>query len=101
MQEAGFSGQYPLFKKVNGKRRMEVLAMEEHPFTVLESEQFRFKIQFMVSETNAAHGADCQTAAALNAGFFRKRGNRGWIAKDINAIVGAMDADVNSARGKK
>lgn len=101
MQATGFSGRYPLFEKVNGKRRMEVLAMEEHPFTVLESEQFRFRIQFMVSETNAAHGTDGQTAAALNAGFFRKRGNHGWIAKDLNAIVGAINAEVNSARGKK
>lgn len=68
LQKAGFSGRYPVFRRKN----TEVLAMEEHPFTILESEQYRFKIQFMVSES---------AESGRNAGFFRGRGNRSRIAR--------------------
>lgn len=50
---------------------MQVLAMEEHSFTILESEQYRFHIRFMVSETKqavleakgAAHGEKNRSGA--------------------------------------
>lgn len=72
-----FEGKYPLFHKEN----LQVLVMEEHPFTIteLEYENYGFKIQYMVSETskpNAEH--------LLNAGFFAGKGYRGWIAKELD-----------------
>lgn len=42
----GFHGQYPDFYKEN----IKLTAMEEHPFTILESEDFTFKIYRMVTE---------------------------------------------------
>ena len=73
--EKGFSGKYPLFQKEN----IQVLAMEEHPFTILEAKDFSFRIQLMMSET-------ADDSSRLNAGFFKKRGNRSWIASDFNHI---------------
>lgn len=73
MCSEGFAGTYPLFHKKN----LQVLAMEEHPFTILESEHYGFKIQYMVSEVEG-DGKEYP----LNAGFFKKKGNRGWIRKD-------------------
>ncbi len=43
----GFTGEYPRFYKDN----IQILATEEHPFTILESDTFDFKIQLMVSES--------------------------------------------------
>ncbi len=63
--QLGFCGEYPLFQKGN----LQILAMEEHPFTILEAQDFQFRIQLMESETpNACSG--------LNAGFFDRKGNR-------------------------
>ncbi len=67
----GFTGTYPLFHKEN----IQILAMEEHPFTILESEHYGFKIQYMVSEVKKRD----RSGHLLNAGFFKKKGNRGWI----------------------
>jgi len=69
----GYVGRYPLFQKEN----KQILAMEEHPFTILESEHYTFKVQYMVSEIGKTG-----KVYPLNAGFFRKRGNRGWIEKE-------------------
>lgn len=96
LHEKGFSGDYPLFHKEN----LQVLAMEEHPFTILEAKDFSFRIQFMVSETadknpipqrsktiNHSETANTsETSSSLNAGFFKKRGNRSWIASDLSLI---------------
>lgn len=60
----GFSGEYPRFYKEN----VQILATEEHPFTILESDTFNFKIQLMVSRTKKKNHS-------LNAGFFKKKGN--------------------------
>ena len=63
--DQGYQGEYPLFQKEN----LQILAMEEHPFTILEASDFPFRIQLMISETaNADH--------RLNAGFFNRRGHR-------------------------
>lgn len=81
----GFTGTYPLFHKEN----RQVLVMEEHPFTILELEyeSYGFKIQFMISECGDVKPAVSHTGYSgylLNAGFFKKRGNRGWIAKELD-----------------
>ena len=71
LQSQGYTGTYPLFQKEN----RQILAMEEHPFTILEASDFHFRIQLMESET-------ARTDARINAGFFRKKGNtckiRSW-----------------------
>ena len=61
----GYQGRYPLFQKGSH----QILAMEEHPFTILESKTFRFRIQLMESETSDAD-------SRLNAGFFKRKGNQ-------------------------
>jgi len=68
LHQQGFWGQYPLFQ--NGTK--QILAMEEHPFTILEASDFCFRIQLMESETPSAD-------ARINAGFFKKKGNRSRI----------------------
>lgn len=78
LQEAGFSGTYPLFHKEN----TQVLAMEEHPFTILESDHYAFKIQYMVSESRKR----TRTTCGVNFGFFQKKGNHGWIARDLSFL---------------
>ena len=61
---------YPLFQKENEM----IHATEEHPFTVLESDDFSFRIQFMVSKTKDAK-------PALNAGFFDGNDRSGTIVE--------------------
>lgn len=70
LQMQGFSGEYPLFRKENEM----ILATEEHPFTVLESEDFSFRIQLMVSKTKDAN-------PTLNAGFFDGTNRSGTIVE--------------------
>ena len=50
------------------------MAVEEHPFTIFEAEDFVFRIQFMVSVSSKEN-------QILNFGFFKGRGNKGWIEK--------------------
>ncbi len=73
----GYTGTYPLFHKED----RQVLVMEEHPFTIqeLEYENYGFKVQYMVSEI-----AEAKKEHLLNAGFFKKKGSRGWIVKDTD-----------------
>lgn len=75
--DAGFSGDYPRFRKGN----CSVLVTEEHPFTlsVLEYENYGFRLQMMVSECSSE-------ICYLNQGFFEGNGNRGWIAKTVGEI---------------
>lgn len=70
LQMQGFSGEYPLFQKENEL----ILATEEHPFTVMESEDFSFRIQLMVSKTKDAN-------PTLNAGFFNGTDRSGTIVE--------------------
>lgn len=70
----GFTGTYPLFRKAG----MEILATEEHPFTILESDEYRFRIQFMVSQ----HPNDGKYPNCVNRGFFAKKGNQGYIYRE-------------------
>lgn len=73
----GYAGKYPRFSK----ETTSILVTEEHPFTlsVLEYENYGFRLQFMVSETR-------EQARFLNQGFFEGKGNKGWIAKDLNLL---------------
>ena len=77
LQEKGFTGAYPFFRKGS----MQILAMEEHPFTLLEAEDFSFRIQFMVSVSK-------KDSERYNGGFFKGRQNRGWIEKNLDFLGG-------------
>lgn len=46
LREKGFEGTYPEY--IRGKEK--VIAMEEHPFTIMESEDFEFRIQLMKTD---------------------------------------------------
>lgn len=70
LKSEGFTGTYPHFHKGN----TQILATEEHPFTILDSKDFKFKIQLMVSNTKTA-------CCGLNAGFFRHNGTSEIITK--------------------
>lgn len=63
LYEKGFSGEYPLFYSDN----MQIFAAEEHPFTILDWDDYAFRIQFMVSEGKG----DTQK---LHYGFFKNHG---------------------------
>lgn len=69
----GFRGKYPRFSKEG----MEILAVEEHPFTVgfMEWEKFDFRIQLMVSEDFSGK----KKSLGLNGGFFKGKGRQGRI----------------------
>ena len=75
LEEKGFTGTYPFFRKGH----MQILAMEEHPFTVLEAEDFSFRIQFMVSVSK-------KDSERYNGGFFKGRKNRGWIEENLEFL---------------
>ena len=66
----GFVGEYPLFRKPG----MEVLAAEEHPFTILETDDYRFNIRFMVSEYPAN-----ELPKGVCSGFFHGKNRKGYI----------------------
>ena len=70
LHKEGFTGEYPLFRRAG----MEVLAAEEHPFTILETDDYRFRIRFMVSEY-PAH----KQPKGINFGFFKGKGHKGYI----------------------
>ena len=61
---------------------MQVVAAEEHPFTVfgLEYADFTFRIQFMVSETR-------EPQRIWNAGFFEGTGRIAPSLQEPEAIV--------------
>lgn len=67
----GFQGNYPCYKKEN----QQIYAVEEHPFTILEAETFKFRIHLMVSQTG-------KNGESMQSGFFRGRGNKGYIIKE-------------------
>ena len=60
----GFTGTYPLFHKEN----TQILVMEEHPFTILEWDHFKFRMNLMVSNTDKPY-------RSLNAGLFDSTGS--------------------------
>ena len=68
-----FQGEYPRFCKEG----VEVLAVEEHPFTLgfMEWERFDFRIRLMISEDSSGKKRDL----GLNGGFFKGKGRKGRI----------------------
>ena len=74
MLENGFRGIYPEYEK----RQMYVTVTEEHPFTVsvLEFENFTFRVQFMVSKCGK------HVKIGKNCGFFRGIGRTGTIERE-------------------
>lgn len=74
LHQNDFSGDYPYFQK----GELQVFAAEEHPFTVMEAEDFHFRIQYMVSRSRPGTG--------INRGFFTARGNEGLIFRDLTFL---------------
>ncbi len=62
----GFAGTYPVYTKGDTQIRV----MEEHPFTIMEWDHYKFRVQFMVSQ--------CREHKR-NSGFFKGPGRKGWI----------------------
>ena len=73
LHRRGFQGEYPRFYK----KGMEILAAEEHPFTLgfMEWEKFDFRIRLMISEDSSGKARDL----GLNGGFFKGKGREGRI----------------------
>ena len=74
MLEDGFEGMYPEYYK----KQMQITVTEEHPFTVsmLEFEDFVFRVQFMVSKCGK------HVKIGKNCGFFRGLGRIGQIERE-------------------
>lgn len=70
LHKEGFTGEYPLFRRAG----MEVLAAEEHPFTILETDDYCFRIRFMVSEYRPD-----KAPKGICSGFFAGRNRKGYI----------------------
>lgn len=70
-EEKGFTGTYPVYEKGDTK----ILVTEEHPFTIMEWEDYKFCVQFMVSQ------CEKPVKNRRNSGFFKGRGRKGWIEK--------------------
>ncbi|MEE1086161.1 MAG: DUF3878 family protein [Schaedlerella sp.] len=77
LKDYGFEGNYPFFHRDN----MQIFAVEEHPFTILEADDYSFRIQFMVSETDADEHP-------LHYGFFEQKGNHGRIEETLDFLKG-------------
>lgn len=91
----GYTGKYPFYRKGN----IQIIAAEEHPFTIMEQEAFQFRVQLMVSECRQPEhkrpkhrllkdekSSKNENASYIygskeerNAGFFKGKGHRGWI----------------------
>nr|WP_317378193.1 DUF3878 family protein [uncultured Faecalimonas sp.] len=88
--QSGFVGTYPDYQ--NGE--FTVTVVEEHPFTVMEWEHFRFRIYYMVSQVKRkgisgrrkenslrqkkeGEGDGCDWLR--NQGFFHGKGRKSWI----------------------
>lgn len=67
--EKGFSGTYPEYEK----GEIKILVTEEQPFTILEWDDYKFRIQLMVSK------CERPILHRRNSGFFKGRGRKGWI----------------------
>lgn len=70
LSKKGFEGSYPVYRK----DKLCIRVMEEHPFTLLESADYFFSLQYMVSECRLED-------EGINAGFFRGFGRKGYIKK--------------------
>ena len=73
LEQLGFSGSYPLFSRGD----IQVLAVEEHPFTEFESDDYLFHIRYMLS-ISPQH--------SICAGFFQSPVNYSAVADSLNAL---------------
>lgn len=71
LKNQGFVGIYPEYEKDT----IKIFVTEEHPFTIMEWNHYKFKIQFMVSECKRP------IKNRKNSGFFKGSGRKGWIEK--------------------
>ena len=81
LHRAGFRGKYPVYTREN----VEVVAVEEHPFTTMEAEDFTFRIRFMVSRCKKERNK------GRNGGFFNGRGREGWIGEKLDVLLDELD----------
>ena len=81
LHRAGFRGKYPVYTREN----VEVVAVEEHPFTTMEAEDFTFRIRFMVSRCKKERNM------GRNGGFFNGRGREGWIGEKLDVLLDELD----------
>ena len=65
----------PLFRKAG----MEVLAAEEHPFTILETDDYHFRIRFMVSEYPKGKQPKGICSGFFRKAFFHNKETKGYI----------------------
>lgn len=71
LKSQGYVGVYPEYERDCRK----IYVTEEHPFTIMEWNHYKFKIQFMVSECKKP------IINKRNSGFFSGSGRKGWIEK--------------------
>lgn len=83
LYKKGYQGTYPIFWNDN----QQITVAEEHPFTILDWEDFNFRMQYMISETTQPVSAMSRTGEwnidnlPINFGFFQKKDRKGWIKK--------------------
>ena len=75
IRDAGFSGTFPWFQKGS----LGITVMEEHPFTILESDGYGFRMQYMVSLVEKGENR-------RDGGFFSGKRRKGWIEKDLSFL---------------
>ena len=83
LKAKGFSGVYPDYQKGT----VWIHAAEEHPFTLMEWEEFQYRIQLMVSEYRAVPDSFGEWR---NGGFFKGKGRNGYIVKDLEEHLDAL-----------
>lgn len=89
LHQKGYTGTYPDFQRAD----RFVAVTEEHPFTILEAEDYPFRIQFLVSEStgrklgrNSGKSGKNSSQPGRKSGFFKGKGRRGWIENDIKNL---------------
>ena len=81
LQSEGYSGKYPEYRKGD----VQIIVTEEHPFTIMESEEFVFRTQFMVSKCIKP------VKGGRNSGFFTGWGRKGKVEDTLEASLREAD----------
>ena len=81
LQSEGYSGKYPEYRKGD----VQIIVTEEHPFTIMESEEFVFRTQFMVSKCIKP------VKGGRNSGFFTGWGRQGKVEDTLEASLREAD----------
>lgn len=83
LHQKGYHGTYPIF----WNEYQQITLAEEHPFTILDWDDFNFHIQYMISETTKTTSAMYTSeefnvdTIPVNLGFFKGKKWKGWIKK--------------------